>query len=674
MLRLWSTALFRQDEKPAPERVEGIEAQLRRCQKQLDAMGTMARIGGWEFELATSRVTWTREVYRIYGLDPAVRPTIELALSAYLPESLTLLTAARKKAHDHGVPYDLTLPIVTAQGQRRWVRNIGMTEQVNGVVERVVGAFQDVTEQHEAQARLARAIRGTQDGIWELDIATHQVWLSPRFRELLGYALTELPDGLDVFGQLLHAEDRKRFEDNLRAHLEDGRPFDLELRLRRRDDQYHWFRARASATAESITGQTTLAGSIRDIEDERQAALALRAATEAADEANRAKSEFLANMSHEIRTPMNGVLGMTELLLDTRLEPTQRQFAETLRSSARSLLTILNDILDFSKIEAGKLSLERVPFEVRGCIGDVARMMSIQAAAKGLRFVSSIDAAVPERVMGDPHRLRQVLLNLCGNAVKFTSSGDVVLEVRLLGVQGGRSLLSFEVRDTGIGMGSDTISRLFQPFTQADASTTRHYGGTGLGLSIVRRLVELMDGEVVVSSAPGTGSSFTVTLAFDAAAVAPAESHAESATRSSLAGGPLRSLVGASVLIVEDNPVNREVARRILERLGFQVSLAPDGRAALDVCAARHFDLILMDVQMPVMDGLTATRELRKRETRGLRTPIVALTASAMSGELSRCLAAGMDGLLTKPLEVERLREVLERHVAQRSGEPTDVE
>jgi two-component system sensor histidine kinase/response regulator len=668
MLRLWTTTKFGPRRRLIDdERSDGVEAQLWRCQKLLDAMGTMARIGGWEFDVATSTLTWTPEVYRIYGLDPSVKPTIDLALSAYLPDSRAALTAARKRALDHGLPYDLTLRFVTAQGERRWVRTLGMVEKVDGIVQRITGAFQDVTDQHEAQARLDRAVRGTQDGIWELDVATTQVWLSPRFRDLLGYPPPELPDGVDVFGRLLHPADRKSFEDSLRAHLEEGRPFDLELRLRRRDDQYRWFRARASATTEGATGHTTLSGSIRDVEQDREAALALRAATEAADEASRAKSEFLANMSHEIRTPMNGVLGMTELLLDTRLQPTQRQFAETIRSSARALLTILNDILDFSKIEAGKLSVERVPFSVRSCVADVGKMMSVQAAAKGLQFVLNIDAAVPEHVMGDSHRLRQVLLNLCGNAIKFTSSGEVALEVFPLATQGGRSLMSFEVRDTGIGMASDTISRLFQPFTQADASTTRHYGGTGLGLSIVRRLVELMGGEVAVSSMPGSGSSFMFTLPLDSASISPAEP--DRAPRSTLGGGRMESLAGATVLVVEDNEVNREVARRFLERLGLKVVVAPDGQAALDACSERDFDLILMDVQMPVMDGLTATRELRKREGDRKRTPIVALTASAMSGELNRCLAAGMDGLLTKPLEVERLRQVLERNVARRVNE-----
>jgi PAS domain S-box-containing protein len=669
MLRLWPIASFGSRRKRADGdehmHASSAEAQLRRCQNLLDTVGAMARIGGWEFDVSTSKLTWTREVYRIYGLDPSVQPTIDLALSAYLPDSRAALMTARKKAIEQGEPYDLILRFVTAQGERRWVRTLGMVEQTDGITVRVAGAFQDVTEQHEARLRLDRAVRGTQDGIWELDITTRDTWLSPRFRQLLGYDTGDLRSTMDVFFKLMHPEDRITFEQRLHAHLELGYSFDLECRLRRRDRQYRWFRARASATTETVTGNTTLSGSIQDIEEERKAAFALRAATEAADEANRTKSEFLANMSHEIRTPMNGVLGMTELLLDTRLQPTQRQFAETIHGSARSLLTILNDILDFSKIEAGKLTLERVPFNLHACIADVARMMSVQAATKGIRFEFTIGAAIPENVLGDSHRLRQMLLNLCGNAIKFTSSGEVVLAVFPPMREEGRPLITFEVRDSGIGMGSDTISRLFQPFTQADASTTRHYGGTGLGLSIVRRLVELMGGEITVSSEPDRGSTFTCTLPIEAASVAPAESQAAGSVKHRGLGTRIEASAGATVLVVEDNEVNRQVARRFLERLGFKVELATDGQAALDACAERTFDLILMDVQMPVVDGLTATRELRKREAGGRRTPIVALTASAMTGELNKCLSAGMDGLLTKPLEVERLRQVLERYVTR---------
>jgi PAS domain S-box-containing protein len=657
----------------ALERAEAAEAQARRGQQLLDTVAKMARIGGWEYDVATMTPSMSDAVYRIYGIVPGTQPSIDTALSFFPSESRALVEQSFTAAVTHGTPYDITVRLLNARGQYRWVRLIGIAEQIEGVTARITGALQDVTERHEAQARLDRAIRGTQDGFWEQDVDSRRSWLSPRFRELVGYSATDLPDGIDVFAKLLHPEDRARFEASRALHLSKEELFDLDMRLCLRDGEYRWFRARATATHEELTGSRTLAGSIRDIKAERQAALALQAATVAAADANRAKSDFLANMSHEIRTPMNGVLGMTELMLDTDLDPTQRQFAETIRGSATSLLTILNDILDFSKIEAGKLTIEKTPFDVRKCVEDACRMISLQAAAKGLRFTVRIDPALDTVVLGDCSRLRQILVNLCGNAIKFTLRGSVTVEVFPLATQAKRTLVSFEVRDTGIGMEPDAISRLFQPFAQADVSTTRRFGGTGLGLSIVRRLVELMGGRISVSSAPGVGSTFTFTLSFETAAAGPAEEPYPSSEDITLRNITER-FGGAAVLVVEDNAVNREVARRFLERLGCTPIVVPDGKAALEACALRDFDLILMDVQMPVMDGLEATRELRERESAmGRRTPIVALTASAMSGELSRCLSAGMDGLLTKPIEVARLREVLEQYVGAPEEETDDM-
>jgi two-component system, sensor histidine kinase and response regulator len=647
----------------ALERTEAAEAQLRRGQELQNTMAAMARIGGWEYDVASGRPSCSREVSRIYGLDPDVQPTLEGAMAAFPSESRAVLEQAFCNTVEHGMPYDLTLRFINARGECRWVRTMGAAERRNGDIVRAAGAMQDVTEQHEAQARLDRAVRGTQDGIWEQDMVTGHMWVSPRFRELLGYEASELPDGNDTIAQLLHPEDREAFEESRAAQLADGKNVDLEIRLRRRDGEYRWFRTRASSTSDSLTGHKTLSGSIRDITDQREAAAKLSAAIAEAADANRAKGEFLANMSHEIRTPMNGVLGMTELLLDTSLNPTQRQFAQTIRTSAKGLLTILNDILDFSKIEAGKLHLERIPFDLRGCVDDVGAMMASQAAAKGLRFKVVVDPALPATVLGDPNRLRQVLVNLCGNAIKFTREGSVTMEAFALAQQGGRALLSFEVRDTGIGMAPETVDRLFQPFTQADASTTRFFGGTGLGLSIVRRLVELMGGRVAVSSAPGSGSTFTFTIPLETA-VTSGDTGSDGQDDTPF-GDASEQFTGSVVLVVEDNEVNRDVAMRFLQRFGCTAVAVPDGKAALEACALRDFDLILMDVQMPVMDGLEATRELRKREAQGSHMPIVALTASAMSGDLERCLAAGMDGLLTKPLAVPRLREVLLKYVTR---------
>ena len=669
--------------KAALLRSEAAEAQVRRGRHLLDTVATMARIGGWELDLATMTPIWSDQAYGIAELDPSSPPTFEDTLNFFPGAARAQVEQAVGRALKYGTPYDLTVPFVTRTGKRLWVRVMGAGETKNGVVTRLSGALQDVTQPREAE----------------------------------------------------------------------------EARIAAKD-----------AEAAAI----------------------------------RAKGNFLANMSHEIRTPMNGVIGMTELLLDTPLQSSQREFAETIRTSATSLLGIINDILDYSKIEAGKLEIERVPMHVRDCVEDVGMAMAVHAAAKDLELIVNVDPGVPDRVLGDAARLRQMLTNLISNAVKFTHQGEIVVEVFPLALQNGRALLSFEVRDTGIGMPDEIVSRLFEPFVQADDSNTRNYGGMGLGLAIVRRLATLMGGKIDVSSRPGGGSVFTFSLPFDAiydaadpvstsrvitrgkrvlvmddnptnrrvlcgqlqpvgfdvvAAATAAETlktlrdaqragnpfdiviaddempdsdgvafaarvrsatelpptplilltsmdrhgsvgnlaragfaaymtkpvrgaelraciervlereldaatgrHQGLVTRSSLAADQGQGQYHGKVLVIEDNVVNQQVAKRFLQRLGCKAVVAENGQRGVEEYFRDQFGLVLMDVQMPVMDGLAAAREIRSRELAGHRVPIIALTASAMTDEMERCTAAGMDAMLAKPLELARLCEILDRY------------
>jgi PAS domain S-box-containing protein len=550
-------------------------------------------------------------------------------------------------------------------------RSLGLPEQAVAAsdIESIAQRMDQMVQAHhvarqrlqESESRLALAVQSAHIGLWDWSIVTDRVFYSEEWAGMLGYRLSELEPSADTLRNLLHPDDVVLLGRSLSHYFSNGNTdaFRIECRLRCKDQSYKWVEFVGRVIESDLSGTALRATGVSlDISRRKAWEQAMAEARDAAEAASRAKGEFLANMSHEIRTPMNGILGMTELCLETTLTTEQRDYLSMVQSSAKALLVVINDVLDFSKIEAGKLDLEVLPFSLRQLMRHAMAAMVIRAQDAGLALIMDIPPSVHDHLKGDHHRLRQVLLNLVGNAIKFTTRGEVLVSVRVVRSEAQQQVLRFGVRDTGAGIPASRIASVFEAFSQADASITRRYGGTGLGLTISARLVAMMGGALRVESVEGQGSEFwfeiplsidpdvpVVTASVPPPTVAP------------------RAEGGLSLLVAEDHPINQILARRLLEQQGHQVRMAANGVEAVNAFRDGAFDLVFMDIQMPELDGFGATQQIRALEAaRGThRTPILAMTAHAMEGYREKCIQGGMDGYVTKPIDRKQLLVEMDR-------------
>ena len=636
-----------------------LQEQLKAAASSLSSAAQLARLGGWEIDLRRGEVRWSPELNAFLG-RPSLTEDMVASLDLYVEEDRGRVQDIVGQAFSTGERVEFEARARTGDGQEIWLRVIGQPEMVNGRCVAVRGASQDITDLLRANADLQsseRFARGVVDGIGAfltvIDADGVIVEANKAFRNLAAdlSGIEAYPMGRNLFAILAGLPGRHgaALTKGIRAVLA-GERTNFSRAYTALSGE--WFRLTASRfDGEGPVRCVVITQSIEDLKRQERRLMdmnqRLKRARDEAKSASEAKSAFLATMSHEIRTPLNGVLGMAQAMARDELTEVQRDRLEVVRQAGETLLALLNDLLDLSRIESGRLELEDGVLDTRQLVAGVQATFTTLAADKDVSLIIEVTPEAEGRWRGDPTRVRQILYNLVSNAVKFTARGSV--RVRVLRDE---PHLAFEVADTGPGVPADRLSLLFEKFVQADTSTTRRYGGSGLGLSICRELTDMMGGEITAESEEGVGSTFTVRLPLDriAGVTSPAS---EPVGEALLQPAPQ----GLRILAAEDNLMNQLVLKTLLAQLDLDVVCVSDGRQAIDAWSAQPWDAILMDVQMPVMDGPDATREIRRLETElgRERTPIIALTANAMAHHHAEYLSAGMDILVPKPLEIERL-------------------
>ena len=625
----------------------------------LNRTGALARVGGWELDVVAGKLHWTDETCRIHGVPLGYAPSLAGAVEFYAPEVRHVMDAAVQTAIETGQGWDLELPFIRRDGQHLWVRSMCEVISEQGKSVRLVGAVQDITERRlerlallEATERVKLATESGGIGIWDFELATSAVkWDAQNYR-LWGFEPQDETVRHTFWAQHVHPDDVDRVTRAVADCVATGTFFSCEFRVIWPDQSVHHLSAYARLRFDAQGNAVQLVGANMDVTEAAHYAQSLKDARDKAEEASQSKGQFLANMSHEIRTPMNAILGLLSLLQNTELTERQRDYASKTEGAAQSLLGLLNDILDFSKVEAGKLTLEHVPFRLDRLLRDLSVVLSANVGSKDLEVLFDIDPSLPEVLLGDAMRLLQVLINLGGNAIKFTAQGQVVIALRNAGLTDADVAIAFAVQDSGIGIAPENLGHIFSGFSQAESSTTRRFGGTGLGLAICKRLVALMGGEISIASTLGQGSTFSFTVRLPLGQGAVPE----------LTDPARPSLAARRVLLVDDNPIAGDLMRGMVRHWGWPVDLAASGDQALALVrsqtavpgAAFPYQVVYVDWQMPGMDGWETARRLRALSAAcpGPRPVIIMVTAHGRETLAQRSQAEQdmLDGFLVKPI------------------------
>ena len=659
-----------------------LEEAAKKQKALLQQAETLASLGHWSIDVVKQDVFWSDEIYRIHGVNKSeYTPTLESAIDFYHPDDIEKVQQCVDDAMLNGTGWELIQRIVRPSGEVRDVQSKAMIQRNElGTVTSIFGTFQDITERKNAELEketliselaksneMANAILSASR---HLLITTDTVGIVTQFNaaseSVLGYTADEVVGKQTPALWHDEAEIKKRAQalfEEFGERLSNG--FDVFTKKARTygtdTDEWTFIRKDGSRFPVSLTvtcikdakGEVTgYLGVIEDITERQEKSRELEAAKQKAEVANIAKSRFLASMSHEIRTPMNGILGTLQLLDDEITAPSEKRLLNNALTSSYYLLTIVNDILDFSKIEAEMLSLETIAFSVRQLLNEVASNFVPKAKTKGVIFKNALEKGLHDVWLGDPVRIKQIMTNLISNAVKFTEKGSVTVALSTKREDIGSSLI-LKVIDTGIGMDTEVIEGLFERFTQADSSTTRKYGGTGLGMTITKSLVELMNGTLSVDSELGKGTTFTVALPLE---------KGERAVQMQEQTAPAPDLTGKKILVAEDNNINQVIVQAMLEKTNAEVCLAENGLIAIDKYGTFKPDVILMDIQMPELDGLEACKIIRKSDK---KIPIIALTANVMLEDIKTYLDNGFDEHLAKPIEVAKLYHRLQHYLME---------